>query len=166
MLPPPKWANRITGYGEEAPDQLLANDRNWRIHSRVQQEALSGVLNRVGIVQNVLVNQRSGKMVDGHLRAMMAISEEQPTIPVTYVDLSDEEEALILATLDPLSAMAGKDEEILASLVGDIELTGVTALDMLIQPRADGARGDEQERMFQPKTATCTKCGHVFEVAA
>ena len=26
------WRNRITGSGEEAPDQLLANPANWRIH--------------------------------------------------------------------------------------------------------------------------------------
>jgi hypothetical protein len=26
------WRNRILGSGEEAPDQLAANPRNWRIH--------------------------------------------------------------------------------------------------------------------------------------
>jgi len=28
------WRNRITGSGEEAPDQLLANPANWRIHPK------------------------------------------------------------------------------------------------------------------------------------
>ena len=81
------WANRIVGYGEEAPEQLLANDKNWRIHPKGQQDALAGVLAKVGIVQNVIVNQRSGKCVDGHLRIEMAISQGQPKVPVT-VDLS------------------------------------------------------------------------------
>jgi len=27
------WRNRITGAGDEAPDQLLANPANWRIQS-------------------------------------------------------------------------------------------------------------------------------------
>jgi hypothetical protein len=40
-----------------------------------------------------------------------------------YVDLSENEEALILATLDPLSAMAATDEDLLASLVGELEVT-------------------------------------------
>jgi len=31
------WRNRITGHGDEAPDQLLANPRNWRIHPAGQQ---------------------------------------------------------------------------------------------------------------------------------
>jgi hypothetical protein len=37
--PTPAWRNRITGTGEEAPDQLLANPTNWRIHPRGQQDA-------------------------------------------------------------------------------------------------------------------------------
>src|ERR1035438_7565684 len=117
------WKNRIVGYGEEAPDQLLANEKNWRIHPKSQQDALKGALSRVGIVQNVIVNRRSGKMIDGHLRAQMAISENQPTVPITYVDLSDEEEALILATIDPVTGMAGTDQELLDSLISDIRLS-------------------------------------------
>lgn len=31
------WRNRITVSGEEAPDQLLANPANWRIHPKAQQ---------------------------------------------------------------------------------------------------------------------------------
>src|ERR1700733_5968521 len=91
------WQNRITRYGEAAPDKLLANDKNWRTHPKVQQDALEGALRTVGVVQNVLVNERSGKMIDGHIRVHMAISSGQPTVPITYVDLSDAEEALILS---------------------------------------------------------------------
>lgn len=45
------WENRIVGQGEEAPDQLLANPANWRIHP-------------------------NGHVVDGHLRVAMALSEQ------------------------------------------------------------------------------------------
>jgi hypothetical protein len=38
------WRNRITGTGEEAPDQLLANPANWRTHPKAQQDALAGAL--------------------------------------------------------------------------------------------------------------------------
>jgi hypothetical protein len=44
------WRNRITGSGEEAPDQLLANPANWRIHPKSQQDALAGALDAVGWV--------------------------------------------------------------------------------------------------------------------
>ena len=43
------WRNRIVGYSEEEPDQLLANPSNWRIHPAAQAEALKGVLAEVGI---------------------------------------------------------------------------------------------------------------------
>ena len=100
--PADAWRNRIVGSGEEAPDQLLANPANWRVHPKAQQEALAGVLDQVGWVQQVLVNRRTGHVVDGHLRVALALSSGAPTVPVLYVDLEPEEEALVLATLDPL----------------------------------------------------------------
>jgi ParB-like chromosome segregation protein Spo0J len=115
------WRNRIVGYGEEKPDQLLANPRNWRIHPKGQQDALSGVFRDVGIVQNVIVNKRTGFVVDGHLRVSLAISHNQPSIPVTYVDLDEAEEAEILATLDPLGAMAAADKEKLNELLQEVQ---------------------------------------------
>jgi hypothetical protein len=101
----PAWANRIVGSGEEAPDQLLANPRNWRTHGKAQREALREVLDTVGYVAQVIVNQRTGHLVDGHLRVEEALSHGQPSIPVLYVDLSPDEERLVLASLNPLAAM-------------------------------------------------------------
>jgi hypothetical protein len=72
--PSPARRNRIVASGEEAPDQLLANPANWRIHPKAQQDALSGALDAVGWVQQVLVNRRSGFVVDGHARVALALS--------------------------------------------------------------------------------------------
>ena len=113
------WRNRIIGYGLEEATQLLANPKNWRIHPQEQQQALGGVLAQVGWVQNVVVNQRTGFVVDGHLRVAMSISAQEK-VPVCYVDLSDEEEALVLATIDPITGMAGRDDELLTRLLSDI----------------------------------------------
>ena len=93
------WANRIVGSGEEAPDQLLANPANWRAHEKARREALRDVPDTVGYVAQVIVNQRTGHLVDGHLRVEEALSHEQPSIPVLYVDLSEDEERLVLASL-------------------------------------------------------------------
>jgi hypothetical protein len=112
------WQNRIVGEGEEAPDQLLAHPDNFRIHPAHQQDVLSAVLNKVGIVQRVIVNKRTGRMLDGHLRVQMAISEDVPLVPVTYVDLSEHEEALVLATYDAISALAVTDDAKLEELRG------------------------------------------------
>ena len=85
------WRNRITGSGQEAPDQLLANPANWRIHPKAQQDALAGALDAVGWVQQVLVNRNTGFVVDGHARVALALSRGEPTVPVLYVDLDADE---------------------------------------------------------------------------
>ena len=102
---PARWRNLITGAGEEAPDPLLANPANWRIHPKAQQDALAGALDQVGWVQQVLVNRRSGFVVDGHARVALALTRGEATVPVLYVDLDPDEEALVLATLDPRSCL-------------------------------------------------------------
>jgi len=114
------WRSRIIGHGEEAPDQLLANPRNWRIHPKAQQDALAGVLSEVGWVQDIIVNQQTGHVVDGHLRVSLAISQGEEKVPVLYVDLSEAEEALVLATLDPLAGMAVAAKDALADLLADV----------------------------------------------
>jgi DNA modification methylase len=105
------FKNRIIGYGEEPIDQILFNPANWRIHPKSQQDALTGVLEEVGWVQNVIVNKRTGHLVDGHLRVQLADKAGEKTVPVTYVDLSESEEMTVLATIDPIAAMAATDKE-------------------------------------------------------
>jgi hypothetical protein len=123
------WQNRIVDHGEESPEQLAANPKNWRIHPRHQQDALEAVLGRIGWVQDVIVNRTTGYVLDGHLRVALALSKGEPTIPVSYVELSDAEEDMILASLDPSTGLAGADDE---------------ALGRLLEADTDG----ELERMF------------------
>lgn len=133
---PEPWRSRIVGHGEEAPDQLLANPRNWRIHPRGQQQALAGVLTEVGWVQDVIVNKTTGHVVDGHARVSIAISRSEPTVPVVYVELSPEEEQKVLATFDPLGAMAGADREQLEGLLREVR-TDDAALRTALRDLAD-----------------------------
>ncbi len=118
---PAPWANRITGHGEEAPVKLITNPANWRLHGELQRGALADVLTKVGIVQNVIVNTTTGHLVDGHLRVELARAQGQPTVPVVYVALSEDEERVILASLDPIGAMATADRDTLAALLAGIE---------------------------------------------
>lgn len=134
--PSTAWRNRITGSGEEAPEGLLANPANWRVHPKTQQDALAGALDQVGWVAQVLVNRRTGHLVDGHLRVELAISRAEPTVPVLYVELSEAEEQLILATLDPLTAMATAEKDALAALLAEIE-TDDEALAKMLAELAD-----------------------------
>jgi hypothetical protein len=138
VAPSVVWSNRIVGYGEEDPNKLISNDKNWRRHPDAQKEALSGILRDVGIVQNVIVNRRSGKVMDGHARIELAIGEKQDKIPVTYVDLTEEEEARVLASFDTLGLMAQPDPDALTALISGIEL-GSDPLSAFIGSLSEGA---------------------------
>ncbi len=163
-----RWKNRIVGYGEEAPDQLLANPLNFRTHPKHQQDALAGVLAEVGVVQNVIVNQRTGFVVDGHLRISLAMRDNQPTVPVTYVDLEPHEEALILATLDPISALATADNEKLRDLLDEVSTSDAAVMQMLADlaeregvaaPNVDFKEYDESIESTV-EYCECPNCGH------
>lgn len=114
------WDNRIVAYGEETPDQLLANPQNWRVHSKNQQIAMAGVLDDIGFIAPVIVNRQTGHLVDGHLRVSLALRYDVPKIPVVYVDISEQEEREALATFDPITGMAASDMAMLENLVKDI----------------------------------------------
>src|SRR5947207_12476544 len=120
-LPSTGWRNRIVGHADIPPAALVPNPRNWRTHPAEQQRALGGALAEVGWVAEVLVNRTTGHVVDGHLRIELALARKEPAVPVTYVELTEDEERIVLATLDPLAAMADAESSALAELLAGIE---------------------------------------------
>ena len=124
------WRNRIVGHAEVAPTELVPNPANWRTHPPEQQRALAGALGEVGWVAQVLVNRTTGHIVDGHLRVDLALARDEASVPVTYVELSEEEERLVLASLDPLAAMATAEKDALAALLAGLssEDAGLAAM--------------------------------------
>lgn len=125
------WESRIVGHGEESPDQILANPRNWRIHPQAQQRAMEGVLSEIGWVQQVIVNRTTGHLVDGHMRVQAALRAGAATVPVVYVELTADEESTILATFDPITALAVADAAQLEALLQETS-TGDAALQQML----------------------------------
>jgi hypothetical protein len=138
------WENRIVDSGTVSPSELRANPLNYRRHPAHQRAALKEMLNQVGWVQNVVVNRSTGNLVDGHLRVDLAESEGVE-VPVLYVELTEEEERLVLAALDPIAALADTDGEALAALIADLAIDGPTLASMLGEladlPDEEPARG-------------------------
>lgn len=129
------WKNRIVGSGEERPADLLAkaNPANWRIHPSLQQVAVASALAEVGWVQQVVVNSESGHLVDGHLRVLLAQRRGEDSVPVLYVSLSPEEELLVLASLDPLGAMAEAEDQRLDDLLRQVSTESAAIAELLAQ---------------------------------
>jgi len=113
--------SRIIGHGSEDPKELIAHPRNWRRHPKIQVDAMRETLNRVGWVQNIIVNTTTGTMLDGHMRVEIAAEDNLAEIPVTYIEVTEDEETLILATFDPLGDLALKDEDMLEGLMESIQ---------------------------------------------
>lgn len=125
------------GWDEVAPDQLLANPKNFRRHPNLQREALRGSLNDLGWIAPVIVNRLSGHLVDGHARVEEALTKGCK-VPVAYVELTDAEEAEALAVMDPISAMATVDKEALDALLREVA-TGEAGLQKMLADLAEQA---------------------------
>src|SRR5215469_10735712 len=96
---------------------LIPNPKNWRRHPGAQADALRGLLDEIGYADALIARELpDGKLmlIDGHLRAEITPDVE---VPVVIVDLSQEEADKLLATLDPLAAMAESDAERIKELL-------------------------------------------------
>lgn len=113
--------DRIVGWGRTATKKLIANPKNWRTHGKEQETALGDLMEQVGWIQSVIVNKRTGMLVDGHLRVRLAQKHGVANVPVIYVDLSPKEEALVLAAMDPIAGLAGVDQKKLAEVLRGVE---------------------------------------------
>lgn len=131
------WVNKICGHEEVDPAQLLAHPLNWRVHSSYQQEALRGVIGDIGYIKSVTVSKRSGLVLDGHLRIIIALRDSVPLIPVEYVDLTEAEEAEALLTIDPIAALAGSDKDNLTALLSKVSTEDDAVLKLLTETAED-----------------------------
>ena len=133
------WANRIVRYGEQPANQFLAHEKNARRHPARQREALRGSLDAVGWVEPIIVSVRSGKTLDGHARIEEALSkDENMPCPFVEVDVSEEEERTILATLDPITGLATYDKDALDMLLREVSTDSI-ALQQLLSEMAQSA---------------------------
>lgn len=163
------WQNRIVSSGEEAPDQLIPNPLNWRIHPEEQQKHLETVMDTVGWVQRVIVNKQTGRVVDGHLRVALAVSRNETSVPVDYIDVSEEEERLILASFDWLTMLATPNTENMAALLNEIDMGD--EIDGLLESITNefeldlaGVTFKEYDESIADEVTMveCPECGHSF----
>ena len=165
-----KIRDRVVELRRVRAADLLPNEKNWRTHSAAQADALKDLLAEIGFAGALLAYQTPAglKLIDGHLRAETAPETE---VPVLVLDVDDAEAAKLLATVDPIGAMAGADKDRLDALLRDVDtgsaglqaMLSQLATDVGITPPDFAPAGiDEQGRLDEKKRVTCPECGHEF----
>jgi len=142
--------DRIVGLRRVPAGSPRANGRNWRTHPPAQRDALRGALAEIGYASALLARELpdgSLELIDGHLRAE---TTPDAVVPVLVLDVDEHEAAKLLATLDPLASLAGRDAGALESLLAEIDFDDPalrSLADSLTQDAAvEPAAGPRRER--------------------
>ena len=160
-----KWRNRVRELRYVQAAELKANPRNFRRHPERQTKALRGVLDAVGVAGALLAYEhpeRGLELIDGHLR-----QEIGGEWPVLILDVTEAEANVLLATHDPIAAMAEQNQEMLEELIGSLEID-VPGLEEIFAPsRLDKAYKEleppEEFTTYDDNLETqycCPKCGY------
>lgn len=132
---------------------LAENPLNWRRHSEEQLQSIRELLAdpEIGWAGVCLYNERTRRLIDGHARK--SVVDPKAVVPVLIGDWSEEAERKILATLDPVGAMAAGDAAAYEALIQSVNADGLWVRDLLQQTMrgldaaaaADEMPGDEAQ---------------------
>jgi len=146
------------------PATLDDNPVNWRRHTPAQRNALKGILSEVGWAGALLYNEATGHLIDGHLRKEVAAGEP---VPVLVGSWTEEQERLILATLDPIAAMAETDVDRLSEVLDGIGKQGKAVQAVIDRLATSNYLGEPPEfKEFDESIADevemieCPECGY------
>lgn len=153
-------------------EELDGNPRNWHLHPYAQEAALRDAKQEVGWAGALLYNERTKRLIDGHLRKKIAKKRER--IPVLVGSWSEEEEAKILATLDPTGMMAQVNKSALEALLACVRfdsaitslletMVGEAASKCIVDPAELVEPADQIERADELKKKWKTVKGQLWE---
>lgn len=141
-----EWSDRVKELRRVRAGDLVPHPKNWRVHPARQRKALAGLLSEVGFAGAVLVRERSdGKLqlIDGHLRIETADAEM--LVPALVLDVSEAEAEKLLALVDPVGALAERDDAHWRALVEGISSEDeVLAELMAVEPIEIAAPASEE----------------------
>ena len=150
--------DRVVAFKRIPASELIPNAKNWRRHPREQVEMFKELMDEIGFADVVIVREVDGgyELLDGHMRTGLLQDE---TLPAIIVDLDDEEADVLLATLDPLGAMAKENKERLTELQDGLREDIAQRLkDMPAFNRT--VESEPSHTVRQP--FTCPECGFEF----
>lgn len=134
-----KWRNRIIERKRVRVGDLAANKYNPKTHPASQQTRIEAVLNKFGVVEDLIAyySQRNGgalTLFDGHARQKLDPEQEWD---VVVTDLTDAEVDELVFYFDPLAGMSLHDEAKMTALMQDLgDVDGV--LGEMLEELAEG----------------------------
>lgn len=129
--------------------EILAHPLNAHQHPLDQRAAQTAAFDEVGWVARVVISKRTGRLVDGHMRVELA-AERGEAVPYDMVDLSEDEERVVLATMDTITSMATFDPSMMGVVTDGLDMPDALAAAL------DGFGYDmeDEEEPVEPKTVT------------
>ena len=110
--------------------ELSPHPANFRRHPERQRAALRALLRQIGYADALLARRDGDRLVliDGHLRQSL---DPEQVVPVLVLDVDETEAETLLATLDPLGALATPDPAALASLLERVQTSSRAVSELL-----------------------------------
>ena len=155
--------DRILELRRVAARELVPNPKNWRRHPARQAAALRSLLEEIGYADALLARVLSDgrlMLIDGHLRAETTPDQ---LVPVLVLDVDENESHKLLATLDPLAAMAETDKLAFKDLAGFV-MTDSAELRELLDGTAGIARETEQDAIPALPVTPVARLGQIWQL--
>lgn len=157
------------------PTNLTPDEGNPRRISKRAAEKLRAGLDHFGLVEPLVLNERTGILISGHQRREQALELGLEEVPVVVVDLDESEAKALGLLLNNAKAQGSWDTELLAARLEDLAAVDVLELSAFdvddLEPadagkevsfRATGHTWEELEHKIKCPHAEGTDC-HVCD---
>lgn len=130
------------------PEKLIPYAGNWREHPQKQRRLLNDSMEETGYITPIIVNKRTMRVMDGHLRLEHAKIWGLKEIPVVFIDIPEKEEPKVLLYLDTVTREAKTKDEEWVKMSESLEIQSKELRKMIEQTRdklekVDGSQEDQ-----------------------
>jgi len=132
------YKDLIVDFRRVPASQIAEHPENWRRHPESQEEALRGIFDEVGIVAPSIYNERTHRLLDGHLRRKVLEAAGDQLVPLIVVDVPEEQEATVLASFDQITQMARMDRAKFDALLDKVKVSDPRVAALFNHLRQDG----------------------------
>lgn len=121
--------NKVDGIVMVPIDKIIPNEKNNNIHNEEQKRMARKIFDAQGFRSPLLISNRTGKLVAGHLRLEIAKEKGAKELPCMFQDFESEEQEYQHLTAD--NALANQSSLDLSQINLDIQELGPFDIELL-----------------------------------